>query len=647
MFLFLLAYIGGVLTILSPCILPVLPFVFARADQPFLRRGLPLLLGMAATFAVIATLAAVGGGWAVQANEYGRYAAIALLALFGVTLLFPELSDRLTRPLVALGGRLSESADRNEHAGSVWPSLLLGVATGLLWAPCAGPVLGLILTGAALQGANVQTTLLLLAYAAGAATSLALALLVGGRVFAAMKRSLGAGEWIRRGLGAAVLVAVVAIALGLDTGFLTQISLANTASLEQSLVDRLHPAGGKVDPTPSSSVVMAGGGAMMMSGNAPTMAMNADPAGKGGAEPPSSVVTPGGGAMMSANAPTMAMNANPAAMMKAAPSAGAAENLPVEGMLPPLLGAVQWLNSPPLTAESLKGKVVLVDFWTYSCINCLRSIPYVRAWAEKYKDQGLVVIGVHAPEFPFEKNIDNVKSAVARLKIDYPVAIDNDYAIWRAFNNEYWPADYFIDAEGRIRHHYFGEGDYAESEKVIQQLLAEAGKGNLTADVVSVSATGAEAASDEADVKSPETYIGYMRAENFASPGGAVSDAAHDYSLADLKLNDWGLAGDWTVGGQYATLDKKDGAISYRFHARDLHLVLGPGADGAPVHFRVTIDGAAPGESHGADVDANGEGVVTENRLYQLVRQTGPIVDRTFTIEFLDPDVQAYAFTFG
>jgi cytochrome c biogenesis protein CcdA/thiol-disulfide isomerase/thioredoxin len=654
MFLFLLAYIGGVLTILSPCILPVLPFVFARADQPFLRRGLPLLLGMAATFAVIATLAAVGGGWAVQANEYGRYAAIALLALFGVTLLFPELSDRLTRPLVALGGRLSESADRNEHAGSVWPSLLLGVATGLLWAPCAGPVLGLILTGAALQGANVQTTLLLLAYAAGAATSLALALLVGGRVFAAMKRSLGAGEWIRRGLGAAVLVAVVAIALGVDTGFLTQVSLASTASLEQSLIDRFHPAGGRVDTTPSSSVVMAGGGAMMsanpsmmMSANAPTMAMNGTPAGKGGAEPQSSVVTAGGGAMMSANPPTMAMNANPAAMMKAAPAVAAAENLPVEGSLPSLSGAVEWLNSPPLTAESLKGKVVLVDFWTYSCINCLRSIPYVRAWAQKYKDQGLVVIGVHAPEFPFEKNIDNVKNAVARLKIDYPVAIDNDYAIWRAFNNEYWPADYFVDAEGRIRHHYFGEGDYAESEKVIQQLLAEAGKGNLPANVISVSATGAEAASDEADVKSPETYIGYMRAENFASPGGAVSDAAHDYSVADLKLNDWGLAGAWTVGGQYATLDKKDGAISYRFHARDLHLVLGPGADGAPVRFRITIDGAAPGESHGADVDANGEGVVTENRLYQLVRQTGPIVDRTFTIEFLDPDVQAYAFTFG
>src|ERR1700734_4093074 len=284
MFLFLLAYIGGVLTILSPCILPVLPFVFARADQPFLRRGLPLLLGMAATFAVIATLAAVGRGWAVQANEYGRYIAIALLALFGVALLFPELSDRLARPLVALGDRLSQSADKSvgEGRSTVLASLLLGVATGLLWAPCAGPVLGLILTGAALQGASVETTFLLLVYAAGAATSLALALLVGGRVFAAMKRSLGVGEWVRRGLGVAVLLAVAAIALGFDTGFLTQISLANTASLEQSLVDRFHPAGGRVDATPSSSVVMAGGGAMMMRGNAPTMAMNANSAGQGG-----------------------------------------------------------------------------------------------------------------------------------------------------------------------------------------------------------------------------------------------------------------------------------------------------------------------------------------------------------------------------
>ena len=662
MLLFVLAYVGGALTIASPCILPVLPFVFARADQPFLRRGLPMLLGMGLTFAIVGTLAAVGGGWAIQVNEYGRYGAIALLALFGVTLLFPELSDRLTRPLVALGGRLSESADRNENSGSVWPSLLLGIATGLLWAPCAGPVLGLILTGAALQGANIQTTVLLLAYAAGAATSLALALLVGGRVFTAMKRSLGAGEWVRRGLGATVLVAVVAIFFGLDTGLLTQISLANTASLEQGLVDRFHPAPGKMGAEPSSSVAVNGGGAMMsanpamMSGNAPSMAMTGKPAGSDAGAPSSSVIMPEGGgammsanpAMMSANAPAMAMSGNPAATMKAAQTP-APSALPVEGPLPSLSGAVEWLNSPPLTPGELKGKVVLVDFWTYSCINCLRSIPYVRAWADKYKDQGLVVIGVHAPEFAFEKNIGNVKQAVAKLKIDYPVAIDNDYAIWRAFNNEYWPADYFIDAKGQIRHHFFGEGDYAESEKVIQQLLAEAGKGNLPADVVSVNAIGAEAAADEADVKSPETYIGFARSENFASPGGAIGDKPNVYSTSDLKqLNDWGLSGDWTIGGQSATLNKIDGAISFRFHARDLHLVLGPSsANGKPVRFRVTIDEAAPGESHGADVNADGEGVVTDHRLYQLVRQSGPITDRTFTIKFLDPDVQAYAFTFG
>jgi thiol-disulfide isomerase/thioredoxin len=363
----------------------------------------------------------------------------------------------------------------------------------------------------------------------------------------------------------------------------------------------------------------------------------------------------GGAAMMSANPSmimsdkthTMAMNTNPAAAMKAI-EAAAPKTLPVEGALPSLSGAVEWLNSPPLTAEQLKGKVVLVDFWTYSCINCLRSIPYVRAWAEKYKDQGLLVIGVHAPEFAFEKNIGNVKQAVAKLKIEYPVAVDNDYAIWRAFNNEYWPADYFIDAKGQIRHHFFGEGDYAESEKVIQQLLAEAGSGNLSVDMVSVSATGAEAASDAADVQSPETYIGFARSENFASPGGAVGDSPHVYATGELKqLNDWGLSGDWTIGGQSATLNKTDGAISFRFHARDLHLVLGPSASGKPVRFRVTVDGSAPGASHGGDVNADGEGAVTDHRLYQLVRQGGPVMDCTFTIQFLDPGVQAYAFTFG
>jgi cytochrome c biogenesis protein CcdA/thiol-disulfide isomerase/thioredoxin len=586
MLLFVLAYLGGVLTIVSPCILPVIPFVLARADRPFLRNGLPMLVGMALAFAVVATLASVAGGWVVSANQYGRIAALTLLAIFGVTLLFPELADRLMRPLVAVGARLSQSADHASD-GSLWAPLLLGVATGFLWAPCAGPVLGLILTGAALQGASVATTLLLLTYAAGAATSLALALLIGGRVFAAMKRSIGAGEWIRRGLGAAVLVAIAAIALGLDTGFLTNVSVASTTSLEQGLLDRLKPH--------ENAASMTGG-------------------------------------------PSMMMRAKPA---------GADEELPVEGAAPSFAGAVEWLNSKPLTAEDLKGKVVLVDFWTYSCINCLRAIPYVRAWAEKYHDHGLVVIGVHAPEFAFERNIDNVKKAIATLKIGYPVAIDNDYKIWRAFENEYWPAHYFIDAKGQIRHHHFGEGEYDESERVIQKLLAEAGNSHVPTDIVAVNASGAEAASAKSDVESSETYIGYDRIDHFISPGGVVQDKSHVYTAGQPKLNDWSLVGNWTISGERSMLNEKDGSIVYRFHARDLHLVLGPAADGSPVHFSVTIDGVAPAAAHGVDTDSEGQGVVTAQRLYQLVRDPGTVADHTFEIRFLDPGVQAYAFTFG
>jgi cytochrome c biogenesis protein CcdA/thiol-disulfide isomerase/thioredoxin len=617
MILFILAYLGGVLTIVSPCILPVLPFVFARAGQPFLRSTLPMLVGMAATFAAVATLAALGGGWAVQANEYGRYAALVLLAVFGVILLFPALSDYLTRPLVSLGARLSQSADRGSRSGgsTIVASALLGVATGLLWAPCAGPVLGLILTGAALQGASVGTTLLLLAYALGAATSLAMALLIGGRVYQAMKRSLGVGEWVRRGLGVAVLAAVVAIGLGADTGFLTQASLASTGTLEQSLIDRLHPQQQTADS--GSSVVMKGD-AMMSGGN--------------------QMVMSGNNAMMAGSN---------AMMMRGGPKQAAAEALPVEGTMPSLDGAVQWLNSPPLTAESLKGKVVLVDFWTYSCINCLRAIPYVRAWAEKYRDQGLVVIGVHAPEFAFEKNVENVKKAIGDLGITYPVAIDNDYTIWRAFQNQYWPAHYFIDAKGQVRHHHFGEGDYDGSERVIQQLLAEAGKTGVAGDMVEVKATGAEAASNQADVQSQETYVGWQRSENFVDAKGTVNDAAHSYVAATPRLNEWGLTGSWTVGSEQAGLNDKDGSIYYRFHARDLHLVLGPAADGKPVRYQVAVDGKPPGDGHGADTDAQGNGTVTGQRLYQLLRLPGAVGDHTFEIRFLDPGVQAYAFTFG
>ena len=605
MLLIILAYLGGVLTIVSPCILPVLPFVFARTGQPFVRSGLPLLVGMAVTFALVATLAAVGGGWVVQLNQYGRGLALIFVALFGLTLLLPRLAERLTRPLVAAGSRLSENAGVDARL-SPWASFLIGVATGLLWAPCAGPILGLVLTGAALQGASVGTTLLLLAYAAGAATSLALALLLGGKVFSAMKRSLGAGEWIRRGLGAAMLAGVAAIALGLDTGLLTRISTASTGSLEQSLVGRL--TGNSKD-----SNLMQGGA--MMAQNIP---------GRDDA-----------GASMQASGAMMAAKNTSA-------------SLPVEGQLPSLNGAVQWLNSAPLTAEQLKGKVVLVDFWTYSCINCLRSLPYVKAWADKYRDQGLVVIGVHAPEFAFERDVKNVTKAMADLGINYPVAVDNDYKIWRAFDNQYWPAHYFADAQGRIRYHHFGEGAYDESERVIQELLREAGNGQITSDLIHASGKGVQQAAQMSEVKSPETYLGFERAENFVSPGGAKGDRAASYSTPhSLALNNWGLDGQWNIGAERASLTAANGKIVYRFHARDLHLVLGPGSDGKPVRFTVKIDGKAPGDAHGTDVAPDGSGTVTEQRLYQLVRQPGDVADHTFSIEFSDPGVSAYAFTFG
>ncbi|MGB6487895.1 MAG: cytochrome c biogenesis protein DipZ [Steroidobacteraceae bacterium] len=596
MLLILLAYLGGVLTILSPCILPVLPFVFARADQPFSRSTLPLLAGMAATFAGVATLAAVGGGWAAQANQVGRSLALILLALFAATLLWPRLAERVMHPLVSAGNRLATLARADGKPPGVGSSFLLGIATGLLWAPCAGPILGLLLAGAALHGANAGTTLLLAAYAAGAATSLAIAVLIGGRVFAAMKRSLGAGEWVRRGIGVAMLAGVAAIGTGLDTGLLARISSVATGGLEQRLVDQLSP--------------------------------------------PHAVVA--------AAQPSLPMISE--ATAAALPTASA---LPVEGRIPSLAGAVQWLNSPPLSAQGLRGKVVLLDIWTYSCINCLRTLPYVKAWADKYKSDGLVVIGVHDPEFAFERDPGNVKQAVARLGITYPVAIDNDYAIWDALNNEYWPAHYLIDAQGRIRYHHFGEGSYDETERAIQELLAEAGHSQALQVALGMPrqdmpAQGVQAAADDHDLGSPETYIGYERAANFSSPGGALQDTATDYRLpASLGQNDWGLAGDWRVKSQYASLQRPAGRIVFRFHARDLHLVLGPGADGKPVHFVIRIDGAPPGDAHGSDVAPDGSGVVTDERLYQLVRQKGAVTDRTFEIEFLDRGAQAYSFTFG
>jgi len=587
MLLLLLAYLGGVLTLLSPCILPVLPFVFARADRPFVRSTLPLLVGMALTFTVVASLAAVGSQWVAQANQIGRWVALVLMAVFAIALLWPTLADHLLAPFQRIGARLSARADAADAAGrgGAWTSLLIGIATGLLWAPCAGPILGLVLTGAALNGASVGTSSLLLAYALGAVTALALAVWVGGRVFRALQARLGLGNVVRRVLGVAALLAVVAIGLGWDTGLLTRLSAVSTARIEQGLLDAVP---------------------------------DAQPA-----------------------APPM--------MMMAAGQAGAP--LPVEGTLPTLDGATGWLNSPPLSREQLHGKVVLIDFWTYSCINCLRAMPFVHEWAQRYRDHGLVVIGVHTPEFAFERDPRNVMKAVQQLKVEYPVALDNQYAIWRAFNNRYWPAHYFVDAQGNIRGHQFGEGNYAHSEQVIRRLLVEAGQTELPppADPAAADLQGVATQADMGNLRSPETYLGHARAEQFASPGGQRADAAFGYTLPSiLALNQWGLSGQWRVNDEAAQLQQAGGRIAFQFHARDLHLVLAPGEDGKPVRFRVLLDGKPlPAADAGADVAADGTGTVNEHRLYQLIRQRGTIGPHRFEIEFLDAGVQAYAFTFG
>jgi thiol-disulfide isomerase/thioredoxin len=326
----------------------------------------------------------------------------------------------------------------------------------------------------------------------------------------------------------------------------------------------------------------------------------------------------------------------------------AAAQMPIEGDLPSLGGATGWLNSPPLTAAGLRGKVVLVDFWTYTCINWLRTLPYLRAWAQTYQDHGLVVVGVHTPEFDVEHDLDNVRRAVRDLGVDYPVAVDSDYAIWTAFDNHYWPALYVVDAQGQVRHHRFGEGGYQQVEMILRQLLTEAGAGGIDQDLVSVEAGGVEAPADWDSLWSPENYLGYERTENFASPDGAVLGTRQVYAVpARLRLNHWAVAGDWTVNRQAIVLNAPDGRIAYRFHARDLHLVMAPTAPGGPIRFRVLLDGQPPGDAHGVDVDDQGNGTVTEPRLCQLVRQPGPVTERTFEVTFLDPGVAAYAFTFG
>ncbi len=346
-----------------------------------------------------------------------------------------------------------------------------------------------------------------------------------------------------------------------------------------------------------------------------------------------------------ASAATRSTRKDDSTMQQTTPQAAP---LPVEGMLPSLDGATGWLSSPALTPDALRGKVVLVEFLTYTCINWIRTLPYVRAWSEKYRDHGLVVIGVHTPEFEFEKDVENVRWAVNDMRIEFPVAIDSDFGVWQAFKNNYWPALYFVDAMGRIRHHRFGEGEYDRSEMVIQQLLAEAGHGGFDPGIVSVQGADIEAAPDWASLRSPENYVGSQRTERFASPGGLVSGRRHVYSVpASLGANAWALSGDWTAARQSVALNEPGGRIANRFHARDLHLVMGPARRGTPVRYRVLLDGQAPGPAQGVDVDEQGSGTVAEQRMYQLIRQPAPIVDRLFEIEFLDPGVEAFAFTFG
>jgi cytochrome c biogenesis protein CcdA/thiol-disulfide isomerase/thioredoxin len=570
--LYVVAWLGGILTVVSPCILPVLPFVLTRTGLPFRRSGLPLLVGMALTFTALAILATAAGHWVVRANQAGRVVAMTVFVLFGLTLVFPLFSDKLFQPLVRLAARADRFSVSRASSVDRWPiarSILLGASTGLLWAPCAGPILGLILTGVALSGTTWQSAWLLASFAAGAASALSLVLVGGNRLVRFARPSLLGEEWVRRGIGIVVLASVAAIALGLDTGVLTRIAVARTSRFEQRLVDRVRPA----QPAPKTA----------------------------------------------------------------------------EGPMPSLAGASAWLNSPPLAATGFRGRVLLVDFWTYSCINCLRSIPYVRAWFEKYRDRGFAVLGVHTPEFAFEKDIANVRQAVHDLNITYPVAVDNRYAIWKAFANEYWPAHYLIDAEGSVRYHHFGEGQYEETEKVIQQLLKE--QGVIPSDVASpllVNATGTQAGPSLSEVKSPETYLGYERQDNFSSPQPLRKNEPARYTapLAPMR-NQWGLAGQWNVRAEDALLLSSPGAIRFRFHARDLHLVLGSASGGRPVRFRVLLDDTAPLDDRGVDVNPDGTGMVTGHRLYQLVRQKGPIVDRTFEIQFLDPGVEAFAFTFG
>lgn len=437
MLLLMLCFAAGMLTIVTPCVLPVLPFVLSRSDQPFSKGTLPVLAGLVLSFATVGVMASYVGDWANQWSSVPRALALIALTLCGLTLVWPSLSIRMSRPLTAMGNKLSlpRRPGLSSSAAKRWLSSFgVGAATGLLWAPCAGPILALVLTTVAIQGVHLAAFFLLLAYAAGAGVAMAMAMAIwaGAGLLGRMKKALIPGEWLRRGMGALVLAGVVVMMMGWDGALLLNAPAAETDKFEQRWLDRFLPRQIVVpftEASPRRSGFLKVSFSSSLLSHVPVQA----------AEP--------------------------------------LLDLPVEGQLPEFKGVTTWLNGQPLTRQQLRGKVVLVDFWTFGCINCQRALPHVKAWAEKYKDQGLVVIGVHAPEFAFERNLDNVRRAVDKMGLRFPVAIDNDFAVWRSFANQYWPANYFIDAQGRIRFHHFGEGEYEKSEKVIQQLLQEARSG--------------------------------------------------------------------------------------------------------------------------------------------------------------------------
>jgi cytochrome c biogenesis protein CcdA/thiol-disulfide isomerase/thioredoxin len=583
MTLYFIAFAGGMLTLLSPCILPVLPFVFSRGDRSFAQGSLPLLAGMVVTFTAVASLGAVAGAWAINLNQFGRWLALALLALFAASLIFPDLAAWWGRPLVDAGERLTRTKTQ-----SPWlTSAMLGAATGLVWSPCAGPILGVILSSAALAGPSVHTSLLLLSYGAGASVVLWATLRLGSKSLANLIARTVSAHASRRMLGAAMLASVVTVAAGLDTKVLANVSGKGAVVLETKLLQR---------------------------------------------------------AMSAARASERAVGSLATEPVADTPRAS---KLPIESTRASLDGGTHWLNAERQSLDSLRGKVVLVNFWTYSCINCLRTLPYVKAWSQRYGDRGLVIVGVHAPEFAFERDATNVQKALQGLDISYPVVQDNQFHIWRAFDNQSWPALYFIDAQGRIRHHHFGEGDYARSERVIEELLRESGAkaaGETTA--VQSDTRGVGLAADVESLRSTETYLGYGKAVGLRVATTAVPDKPVSYLPDSLQLNTWSLAGNWTLRSEWVEANQPGNALAVRFQARDVNLVLGS-ASTMPVRFRVTLDGQPPGPNHGSDVDEQGNGVVGASRLYQLIRQSGAVKPRTVEIRFLDPGARGYALTFG